>query len=313
MFMEKSFLTRLLALGFGYLLLLIIGTIYLIKSESYLFLLIFYAKSAVIIALLTFITFSQIKSKKIIIETSATPSAVNIGSIDSPTVKAKYLALQTQINPHFLYNTLEGFRSEALLSGIPTVAKMSELLAKFFRYNISNLEKMVTIEDELKNIQNYFRIQQFRFDDRLNLEIIFEDDEELIKNCPTPKLILQPIVENAIHHGIEPLLEQGKVTIRFAVYADNLIITISDNGVGMNKDALMRLNKKIKHADFEMVAKTSSSSGIGVLNVNKRIQLLFGENYGLLFFSKLGIGTDVEISLPTKGGNGLNEANSTEI
>jgi len=214
--------------------------------------------------------------------------------------QAEYLALQTQINPHFLYNTLEGFRSEALLGGVVTVAKMSELLAKFFRYNISNLGKMVTIEDELKNIKNYFKIQCFRFDERIKMEFIFEDDEEQIKKCQTPKLILQPIIENAIHHGIEPLIGQGTIVVRFIMYVDRLFIVISDNGVGMEPEKVLHLNEKVNELDFEEIAEMGNGTGIGILNVNKRIQLLFGSDYGLYFYSKKGSGTDVEMTLPIK-------------
>jgi len=214
--------------------------------------------------------------------------------------QAKFLALQTQINPHFLYNTLEGFRSEALLGGVPSVAKMAELLSKFFRYNISNLEKMVTIEDEIRNINNYFKIQCFRFDERIKMEFIFEDDEEQIKKCRTPKLVLQPIIENSIHHGIEPLLGQGTIIVRFIMYIDRLVIVISDNGIGMTSEEVLYLNKKVKNLDFEEIAEMSNGTGIGVLNVNKRIQLLFGQGYGLFFYSKKGVGTDVEITLPIK-------------
>lgn len=117
---------------------------------------------------------------------------------------AEYLALQNQINPHFLYNTLEGIRSEALIEGIDSVAEMTEALSTFFRYTISSVERLVTLEDELGNIENYYTIQQFRFGDRLDLEIEFdmEDPNEVLK-IKIPKLTLQPIVENSIFHGIE--------------------------------------------------------------------------------------------------------------
>jgi len=225
--------------------------------------------------------------------TSAIPDDVRIK-------QSEYLALQSQINPHFLYNTLEGFRSEALLGDVVTVAKMAELLAKFFRYNISNLEQMVTIEDELKNIQNYFKIQQFRFENRLELELIFDGDEALIKSCLTPKLILQPIVENAIHHGIEPLLGKGKITIRLMMYTDRLLLIISDNGVGIETRQLNLLNEAIHQSNFDEFIQATTESGIGISNVNKRIQLLFGLEYGLSFYSKTNVGTDVEIALPVK-------------
>ena len=132
--------------------------------------------------------------------------------------QAEYLALQNQINPHFLYNTLEGIRSEALISGLDSVAEMTEALATFFRYTISQVEHLVTLEDELANVENYYYIQQFRFGDKLALSIEYEHDDDLdhpdILRCRLPKLTLQPIVENSIYHGIERKIGQGSLTIR---------------------------------------------------------------------------------------------------
>ena len=115
--------------------------------------------------------------------------------------QAQYLALQNQINPHFLYNTLEGIRSEAVAGGLNVVADMTEYLAKFFRYTISKVENLLSVTEELENIETYFAIQQFRFGDRLRLEI--DDPEPGIQNCQIPKLTMQPLVENAIIHGLE--------------------------------------------------------------------------------------------------------------
>lgn len=209
--------------------------------------------------------------------------------------QAKFVALQTQINPHFLYNTLEGIRSEAMIGGVLVAAKMSELLGNFFRYNISNLDQLVTIEDELRNLENYFSIQQFRFEDRIQMETIFEGEIAAIKRCATPKLILQPIVENAIQHGMEPLRRKGTVTLRFQIYEAHLKIIISDNGVGMGAQELEYLNARM---EGDEVSETS----IGMENVNKRIQLLFGKNFGLRCYSKATHGTDVELTLPVDSG-----------
>lgn len=209
-----------------------------------------------------------------------------------PKEEIKYLALQNQINPHFLYNTLEGLRSEALIEGLDSVATMSELLARFFRYNISNLSQMVTIEEELANLETYFQIQQFRFEDRIKLQTIFENDKDRILSRPVPKLLLQPIVENAIQHGLEPLTRQGTITLRFQIYEGLFVIIISDDGIGMTSHQLELLNEKMK----------GGTDSIGIANVNQRIQLLFGQEYGLRFYSKEGHGTDVEVTLPSKKG-----------
>ena len=212
--------------------------------------------------------------------------------------QAEYLALQNQINPHFLYNTLEGIRSEALIGGMDSVAEMAEALAKFFRYTISNLKTMVTVEDELNNVKNYCLIQQYRFGDKIQLKIEYDDDdEELIRNSKMPKLILQPIVENSIRHGIEPLIGQGIIMIRLQIVSGKLHIFISDNGIGMSNEALLELNHKLKKT-FPAIEESEQSGGIAMLNVNNRIKLLFGDEYGLHFYSTHQLGTDVEILLP---------------
>ena len=124
--------------------------------------------------------------------------------IDFNKRQAQYLALQNQINPHFLYNTLESIRGEALIAGLDGVADMTEALAKFFRYTITNIENLVTVQDELDNCETYFLIQKYRFGDRLQLHIDYDgEDWEDIMSCKIPKLTLQPILENSIIHGTE--------------------------------------------------------------------------------------------------------------
>ena len=129
--------------------------------------------------------------------------------------QAQYLALQNQINPHFLYNTLESIRSEALIAGLMDVADMTEALAAFFRYTISKVENLVSVEEELQNCMTYFKIQQYRFGDRLQLAIECDEEEKNeIYQCRIPKLTLQPILENSIIHGTECKLGTGHIRIR---------------------------------------------------------------------------------------------------
>ena len=196
--------------------------------------------------------------------------------------QAQYLALQNQINPHFLYNTLESIRSEAMEAGIDSVVCMTEALAHFFRYTISNMENMVTLEEELDNINTYFLIQKYRFEERIGLVIEYDEEEyDLLNHCLLPKLTLQPVVENSIIHGIEE---------------KRLIIQISDNGIGMQPEALEELNRKLNQSLFESLHK--KNGGIALVNVNNRIHLIFGEEYGITVYSTPEVGTDVMIELP---------------
>jgi len=214
--------------------------------------------------------------------------------------QAQFLAMQNQINPHFLYNTLEGIRGEALSEGNESIAKMTETLSQFFRYTISNLENLVTLDDELINVRNYYSIQRYRFGDRIEMDVIFEneDDRELLLQAKVPKLILQPIVENAIIHGIEGIPGTGRLEILCQYTGKRLILTISDNGAGMSPERLRELNDRLSNIYDRFERERGNIGGIALSNVNNRIKLLFGEDYGINILSRKGAGTDVEITLP---------------
>ena len=213
--------------------------------------------------------------------------------------QAQYLALQNQINPHFLYNTLESIRGEALIAGLDGVADMTEALAKFFRYTITKVENLVSVEEELDNCETYFGIQKYRFGDRLNLHIEYDPGEyEMIMNCRIPKLTLQPILENSIIHGTELKIGAGNLYIRFACTQDRLIICISDDGVGMDEETLAALNHKLRRGNDSIGSPEEKRGGIALVNVNNRIHLIFGDEYGMHIYSVPGRGTDVEITIP---------------
>lgn len=209
--------------------------------------------------------------------------------------QAELTALQSQINPHFLCNTLESIRGQALLDGNKEIAKMMEALASYFRYSISRRGNFVTLREELNNIKNYMMIQRYRFNNRFSLEIIVEEEDEKAYDYLIPRLILQPVVENAIYHGLEELSEGGKVVIEVTLTENILILTVSDNGKGMDPRTLSELNARIHSANMEM---GKNGTGIALPNIHKRIQLLFGEEYGVNVYSTLNQGTDVEIVLP---------------
>ncbi|MBS6398193.1 MAG: histidine kinase [Clostridiales bacterium] len=214
--------------------------------------------------------------------------------------QAQYLALQNQINPHFLYNTLESIRGAALIAGLHSVADMTEALARFFRYTISKVENLVSVEEELDNCRTYFHIQKYRFGDRLELKVECEDeDREEIMNCRIPKLTLQPILENSIIHGAEMKIDTCNLKIQFERTEKRLIIRISDDGMGMSEEVLANLNHRLgREGNSVAYRDEDKKGGIALGNVNNRIHLIFGEEYGLHVYSVLNKGTDVEITLP---------------
>lgn len=214
--------------------------------------------------------------------------------------QAQYHMLQNQINPHFLYNTLESIRSEALIGGLKSVADMTEALAVFFRYTISKVENLVSLEEELQNCKTYFHIQQYRFGPRLQLRIECDaEDMEEIYRSRLPKLTLQPILENSIIHGTESKIGAGNLVIHLSCSEQRLFIRISDDGVGMDEATLSRLNERLgKSGRAFQGSKEDAGGGLALANVNNRIHLLFGEAYGLHIYSMQGVGTDVQITLP---------------
>ncbi|HHV10718.1 MAG TPA: histidine kinase [Clostridiales bacterium] len=216
------------------------------------------------------------------------------------TQKMKYAELQNQINPHFLYNTLENIRGQAIVDDNFTIAEMTEALARFFRYNISKDNGIVKLSQELENIQTYMQIQQYRFKDRFVFHIYNHDDSDAIYHCRIPKMTLQPIVENAIFHGLENKIEQGHIDIHIEAGEQRVTILVSDDGIGMETAVLQKLNDRLRNVGrkIEWVEGKENNNGIAMENVNNRIRLLYGNDYGIHVSSTLGVGTEVEIALP---------------
>ena len=206
-------------------------------------------------------------------------------------------SLQSQINPHFLYNALEGIRGQAILEGSTVIADIARALAGFFRYSISARENIATLHEELKNMQDYLKIQQFRFGNRFHVDIEYEEEDYELMQTILPKMTLQPIIENAIAHGFERTTKDAVIITKIIRTEKNVNITVSDNGIGMDSATLTQLNEKIRNQDTEQ-NKGGSHNGIAMPNVNRRLQLLFGEEYGIHISSIEGMGTDVEIHIP---------------
>ena len=200
---------------------------------------------------------------------------------------------------HFLYNTLEAIRADALIAGVDQIADTTEALATFFRYTITDVERLVTLSDELENVEDYFTIQKFRFGDRMNLELELNDEELL--SARMPRLVLQPLVENAVAHGLEEKTGEGTVKVVVESSRNVLYIYVKDDGVGMDTEQMEKLNEI-----FSAQNRTrkrfgdgrNRKGGIALPNVNSRIKLLFGEDYGLHVFSSEGMGTEIRMLLP---------------
>lgn len=208
--------------------------------------------------------------------------------------QAEYLALQNQINPHFLYNALEAIRTDALLADCEDIAETTEALATFFRYTISNVQEYVTFSDELDNAENYFTIQRCRFGDKISMKLEIEDEQLL--EARMPKLILQPLVENAVSHGLEGKLGHGSVCIVVESSDKTLFLRVRDDGVGIPDEQVERLNRQF--AGDTGAVTGQQRGGIALRNVNSRIRLIFGEDYGLRIFSAEGVGTECCVTLP---------------
>ena len=215
--------------------------------------------------------------------------------------QSKINSLQSQINPHFLYNTLECIRSEAVYQGCESIAKMAKALASFFRYSISRKENVVTIQDELNNIQHYIMIQNYRFENKFLFEVKIEQEDKAAYNCQIPKMAIQPIVENAIFHGLETKQGECHVTIRIRMTENLVLLMVSDNGIGMNEMQLKKLREGLEQEKRDGES-SDHGNGIALYNVNQRLKLLFGESYGLHIYSIEGEGTDVEIQMPVRTG-----------
>lgn len=195
--------------------------------------------------------------------------------------------LQSQINPHFLYNTLDTLQWKALEHGAHELSDLIVSLSSFFRISLSKGKEFITLEKELEHVKNYLVIQQFRYRDILEYNI--DCDTELFK-CSLPKILIQPLVENAIYHGIKPKLGNGAIRISVFEEDDILKIVVKDDGVGMNKEKLNQIKNNLD--------KHYTGNNYGLYNVSRRIFLNFGEDYGLDIDSEKNAGTTVTVRLP---------------
>ena len=207
--------------------------------------------------------------------------------------KSQYDMLQTQINPHFLYNTLETINWMAynMSNSENPVSKSLINLASFFRNTLTS-GYFVSIENEIKYTNEYVNILALRYGDLFDIEW---DIDESILSYTIIKICLQPIIENAVYHGIKQKNDKGLIKIKGLCDDNNIILIVSDDGIGIEKDALDELNKTLSETSF-----TNEKSHIGLSNVNQRIKIIFGDSYGIHVKSTVGVGTDVYVTIPKK-------------
>ncbi|MCP1305636.1 cache domain-containing sensor histidine kinase [Paenibacillus tyrfis] len=202
--------------------------------------------------------------------------------------EAQLKALHSQINPHFLYNTLDSMNALAILENVPLLARMSKMLADMFRYSISQGEHVVALRDELNQVKRYIEIQQIRYDHKFRL---FLSIPEKLLDYPIPKLALQPIVENAVYHGLEMIPDEGIIAITAYETADLTMIEVFDNGKGMTEAQLNEISAHLS-------APIDYTEHLGLANVQERLQLYFGGEYGISIHSIPEKGTNVVYRLP---------------
>ena len=209
--------------------------------------------------------------------------------------KSELMALQSQINPHFLYNTLDSIIWMAEGGKNREVVLMTSSLAKLLRQSISNEEEIVTIANEVEYTRSYLTIQKMRYQDRLEFSIDVDPD---VLDLKIVKLVLQPLVENAIYHGIKYKETKGMIWVTGRNLGSIIVIRVEDNGIGMTQEQLAHVFEK----------KTNrKSNGVGAGNVNKRLRLYYGPEYGLTYESQLNVGTTVTIRIPNSAWEEENE------
>lgn len=211
--------------------------------------------------------------------------------------EAEFRSLQAHIKPHFLYNTLDTIHWMARNNGARDVAEVVESLSRLFRIGLSKGNDIIHLADELEHIRSYLTIQKTRYKDKLNYAIHVSPD---IQDVMVLKLLLQPLVENAIYHGIKERRGPGHITIEARESEGCLLLRVTDDGKGMDPERLARLRASIRQA-LEAGAdplETTGRTGYGLMNVQARIRLTFGDSYGLSVDSQEGVGTTVSVTHP---------------
>ncbi|WP_448904529.1 sensor histidine kinase [Eubacterium sp.] len=199
--------------------------------------------------------------------------------------KTELKALQAQINPHFLYNTLDSIQWMCEQDNSKDAVKMVGALAKLFRISISHGNEFIAISDELKHAESYLIIQSYRYKNQFTYSF---DVDKSILDCMCNKITIQPFIENAIYHGLDRMVDEGEIKIIVERRGKDIAIIVKDNGLGMTEEQCKAVLQKGR----------SDSKGIGVKNVDDRLKIYFGEEYGITIDSELDVGTTVTIKIP---------------
>lgn len=208
-------------------------------------------------------------------------------------------ALQSQINPHFLYNTLDTIRGLAIEKESFDIANIVAALASMFKYSMDYASTNVALNDELAHLEQYVKIQTMRFPGMFTVERIYECGQDALFEVNMPKMTLQPIVENAISHGLKNRIGGGgRITLRFVMSDADFKVILSDNGTGIPEDMVLALNDSFRRNDPESTMQDPSRFGIALSNIDSRIKIYCGQAYGLFIASTPGVGTEVTVRLP---------------
>lgn len=199
--------------------------------------------------------------------------------------KTELKALQAQINPHFLYNTLDSIQWMCEQDNSKDAVKMVGALAKLFRISISHGNEFIAISDELKHAESYLIIQSYRYKNQFTYSF---DVDKSVLDCMCNKITIQPFIENAIYHGLDRMVDEGEIKIIIERRGKDIAIIVKDNGLGMTEEQCKAVLQKGR----------SDSKGIGVKNVDDRLKIYFGEEYGITIDSELDVGTTVTIKIP---------------
>lgn len=206
--------------------------------------------------------------------------------------KAELRALQAQINPHFLYNTLNAITWQAAASGDEKICTLTHALGRFFRISLSRGAEVIPLRDEIDHVRSYLQIQQIRYGERLRFEI---DAEPVLMDMQIIKLVLQPLVENSIYHGIKHKDGGGSIVVSAREEDGFAVLSVEDDGVGIERAQLETMNDELGRAI------SRQTEGYGIFNVNERLHLYYGEDCGLHYESEAGVFTRVTFRVPISG------------